>query len=159
MFNANLLTGVFMTTQTKQSKNIADIIKVLHGGVDFYQEASAKLSSDKLKSVFEEMIDNKQEAIDVLQPCATNEQGENEYDSDCCVEIRKLYTHLIAKLSLNKAHTYVSQLEEVEDKVLDLIDKALSEKPTEPCLTILHSVRTGAQTMHDEMKAYQKATA
>ena len=61
-------------------------------------------------------------------------------------------------LSSNEDHTYVNQLEEVEDKVLKVLDSALeNEQPTIAQSTLM-SIRTNAQRMHDEMKALQEQT-
>jgi uncharacterized protein (TIGR02284 family) len=148
-----------MSNQALKARKIADAVKVLHGGIDFYQQAIEEIKHEQLRSVFGDMVRNKQKAIDALQPFTKNQQGENEYDSDCIVHIRQLYTKLIGKFSCNKPHTYIKQLEEVEDRVLNTLDDALAERQPPQCAIVLRTVREKAQKMHDEMKEYQEASA
>ncbi|RBO86123.1 PA2169 family four-helix-bundle protein [Marinomonas aquiplantarum] len=146
-----------MQTQTTQSKHIADIIQVMQGGIEFYQEAKDKLQGARYQAFFNRMIDAKREAVDDLQPFAIAEQGYAELDTDNLVKARQTYTKLMAKLSDNKAFTYVDQLEEVEDKVLDEVDTALEKPQPQSCEVTLQRVKVRMKECHDEMKALQTA--
>ncbi|WP_395339458.1 PA2169 family four-helix-bundle protein [Ningiella sp. W23] len=143
---------------SNQVKKVADVIKVLQGGIEFYQEAIKKVDTQSFIGIFQRMISEKQEAINSLQPFAINEQGEKEDDTHWMIDSRKMYTSLISKMSSDAEHTYIDQLEEVEDKVLESLDDALSEEQPEGCLSALRQVRIKAQKMHDEMKDLQEAT-
>ncbi|QJR82306.1 PA2169 family four-helix-bundle protein [Alteromonas pelagimontana] len=148
-----------MSNQTPQVDKVTDIIKVMNGGIEFYQDGIEKVSQQNLKAMFTRMITEKQEAIAALQPYAVSEQGDAETDSDWTVDVRNMYTNLLGALSSNKDHTYVDQLEEVEDKVLEAIDDALEENQPANCATELRRVRVRMQQCHDEMKSLQDATA
>ncbi|MGQ8367001.1 PA2169 family four-helix-bundle protein [Glaciecola sp. 1036] len=148
-----------MNTQRPQAQNIAEIIKVMQGGIDFYQEAQKEVDTDYVQSAFQRMIREKKKAIEDLQPFAINEQGEPEDDSHWMVDLRKHYTKLIGTFSSEEEHTYVKQLEEVEDKVLEVLDDALGKTQPTECMEVLRRIRAAAQQLHDEMKALQQATA
>ncbi|MFC4700652.1 PA2169 family four-helix-bundle protein [Glaciecola siphonariae] len=148
-----------MSNQTQDVTKIADTIKVLQGGIDFYQKAIGEVDSSNVQHMFRRMIKGKEEAIESLQPFAIKEQGERETDSDWMVSTRKIYTQLIGKMSSDEDHTYIKQLEEVEDRVLEVLDEALKHDQPESCLIALRTIRAKAQQMHDEMKALQEATA
>ena len=147
-----------MSTHTAQVEKVSDVIQVMKAGIDFYQDAIEQVESNHVKQTFKKMVVNKKAAIDALQPLAVAEQGELETGSSIAVDSRKVYTKLAGMLSSNEDHTYVNQLEEVEDKVLKVLDSALeNEQPTIAQSTLM-SIRTNAQRMHDEMKALQEQT-
>jgi uncharacterized protein (TIGR02284 family) len=130
----------------------------MKAGIDFYQDAIEQVESNHVKQTFKKMVVNKKAAIDALQPLAVAEQGELETGSSIAVDSRKVYTKLAGMLSSNEDHTYVNQLEEVEDKVLKVLDSALEKEQPAIAQSTLMSIRTNAQRMHDEMKALQEQT-
>ena len=140
-------------------EKVSSIIKVLNGGIEFYSDAIKKVDSQSVKAVFEKMISDKQAAIITLQPFAVAEQGEYEDDNAMSVDIRNMYTSVISSLTSNSDHTYVSQLEEVEDKILAVLRDALKEDQPAACTMALNGVLTDMKRNHDQMRALQKSTA
>jgi|TARA_R110001606_G_scaffold377225_1_gene536184 uncharacterized protein (TIGR02284 family) len=147
-----------MQTQTVQTNHISDIIKVMNGGIEFYQEAITKLDNTTYQAFFNRMISAKEEAVTELQKFAIEENGQPESDTSNSVKAHQAYTKLLFKISRDSAFTYVDQLEEVEDKVLDEIDTALEKKQAQDCEITLQRVRVRMKECHDEMKAL-KVTA
>ncbi len=147
-----------MSTHTAQVEKVSDVIQVMKAGIDFYQDAIEQVESSHVKQTFKKMVVNKKAAIDALQPLAVAEQGELETGSSIAVDSRKVYSKLAGMLSSNEDHTYVNQLEEVEDKVLKVLDSALEKEQPAIAQSTLMSIRTNAQRMHDEMKALQEQT-
>lgn len=148
-----------MTNQVKQVEKVTDIIKVLKGGINFYEDARQKVQSHGVKTVFGRMVQSKREAIEKLQPFAIAEQGEKEDDTAFSVDARKMYTKLISVLSPDSDHTFVDQLEEVEDKTLEVIKDALEEDQPTACNKALLDVLADAQSAHDQMKSLQHTTS
>ena len=147
-----------MQNQTAQAHHITDIIKVMNGGIEFYQEAKNKLDDSTYNAFFNRMIDAKEEAVEELQPFAVVQQGEVETDTDNLVKARQTYTKLMAKVSTEgTVFTYVDQLEEVEDKVLEELDLALERNQMQDCDATLRRVKVRMKECHDEMKALQVA--
>ncbi|WP_343034729.1 PA2169 family four-helix-bundle protein [Alteromonas ponticola] len=136
-------------------KKISALIKVLNGGIEFYQEGVEKIKEANLKALFGQMIEEKQEAVASLQGFAVAEQGHTETQNDFGVEIRSMYTKLLGNFTSDMAHTYIEQLEEVEDKVLQSIDDALEVKQPTRCATELRRIRTRMQQCHDQMKWFK----
>lgn len=147
-----------MSNEVRQVEKVSDVIKVLRAGVDFYQDAKDDVNESRIESFFDKMVTQKQEAIEALQAFAIAEQGEKESGQSVAVNMRKLYTDIATMISSNKTHTVVSQLEEVEDRILEVIDDALEEKQPDACERELRKVRAAMQQNHDEMKALQEAT-
>ncbi|RRS08654.1 PA2169 family four-helix-bundle protein [Pseudoalteromonas sp. J010] len=135
------------------------LIKVLNGGVEFYTEAKKKLDDIELSRIFDQMIVDKAQAISDLQPFVLIDEGEIETDTALSVDIRESYTKLVGMVSTDKAHTYISQLEEVEDKVLKKLDEALSKTLPPKCKSTLLQIQVRMQACHDQMKQLQELTA
>ncbi|MDW7547782.1 PA2169 family four-helix-bundle protein [Pseudoalteromonas peptidolytica] len=135
------------------------LIKVLNGGVEFYTEAKKKLDDIELSRIFDQMIVDKAQAISDLQPFVLIDEGEIETDTALSVDIRESYTKLVGVVSTDKAHTYISQLEEVEDKVLKKLDEALSKALPPKCKSTLLQIQVQMQACHDQMKQLQELTA
>ena len=139
-------------------EKVADIIKVLNGGIKFYEEALNKVDAQSIKVVFGRMIVQKRSAVAKLQPYAIAETGEVEKDSSMAVDVRKTYTKLLSAVSSDSDHTYVSQLEEVEDKTLEVIREALEEQPV-AVKQVLLGVLSDAKLAHGEMRSLEKMTS
>ncbi len=145
-----------MSMQMNNVENVSDIIKVMQAGVDFYREALDEIDDQGIKATFNRMIETKRDLIDTLQPLAIEEQGQVESKQDILVGARKYYTHVASKISSDGELTYVKQLEELEDKVLEAFDDALdADQPPYAQLTLKHA-KAQAQSMHDEMKRLQE---
>ncbi|MCW8108257.1 PA2169 family four-helix-bundle protein [Alteromonas ponticola] len=148
-----------MDHQAPSVQKVSEIIKVLNGGIEFYQDGVEKVNEARITSLFTRMIEEKKEAVTALQPYAVAEQGRAETNHDVGVDIRNMYTTLVGSITSDKAHTYIKQLEEVEDKVLLSIDEALEEEQPSNCAAELRRIRTRMQQCHDEMKLLQTETA
>ena len=146
-----------MNNEITHVEKVADVIQVMQAGISFYKHALSEIDDVTVKTTFRKMISNKESAIDSLQPLAIAEQGERETGSDLGVESRKMYTKIAGMFSTNEEFTYVNQLEEVEDKVLEVLDEALAVDQPSSAMVALRTIRARAQSMHDEMKALQHA--
>jgi len=147
-----------MSYENKHVEKVTDVIQVMKSGIEFYKDALDEVKSEEVKGVFRKIIANKEMAVESLQPLAISEQGEREEGGSAAVATRKLYTKFIGMMASDEDHTYVKQLEEVEDKVLETLDDALNEEQPAGALETLRKIRMDAQKMHDEMKTLQIAT-
>ncbi|NOU50603.1 PA2169 family four-helix-bundle protein [Pseudoalteromonas sp. JBTF-M23] len=148
-----------MTDSSFDLSAVKELIKVLNGGVEFYTEAKKKVDNLMLERIFEQNMLDKAKAQSELQKFIVADEGKIESDSAFSVELRESYTKVIALISIDKEHTYISQLEEVEDKVLEKIDKALNSPLPADCKQTLKQIRITMQANHDEMKGLQEATS
>lgn len=144
---------------TPEMKHVSDIIQVLNSGIDFYSEAQEKVKDQHLVQFFDRMVNARRTVKEQLQPFAVQEEGKREEGSAFSVEARKVYTKVIGAMSSDKDHTYISQLEEVEDKTLEEFRAALKEnQPPQFEAALLQSMAT-MQECHDEMLALKKSTS
>lgn len=147
-----------MTTTTNELNHIDDIVKVLNGGVVFYRDAIKKVRSPHAKAVFTDMIKFRRDALYKLQPLVVEQTGDIESSLSLAVSIRKKYTEIIGKIT-GDDHTYIAQLEEVEDKTLDVIREALKENDDPSVKQTLTALLAQAKVVHDQMKTLQDVTA
>lgn len=148
-----------MSNSNYEMAPIKELVKVLNGGVEFYRSAIEKVTNPHLKHVFESNMQEKSLAISNLQTFILIDEGKIEEDSAFSVELRAAYTRVISVLSTDTEHTYVSQLEEIEDKVLEKIDAALAEKLPAQCQSTLLQIQVRMQNCHEQMKHLQVITA
>ncbi|WP_240221087.1 ferritin-like domain-containing protein [Rheinheimera hassiensis] len=143
---------------TPDMKHVSDIIQVLNSGIEFYSDAKEKVEDQHLVQFFDRMVNARRTVKEQLQPFAIKDDGKREEGSAFSVEARKVYTKVIGAMSSDKDHTYISQLEEVEDKTLEEFRAALKEKqPPQYEAALLQSMAT-MQECHDEMRALKKST-
>ncbi|KUM54984.1 ferritin-like domain-containing protein [Rheinheimera sp. EpRS3] len=143
---------------TPDMKHVSDIIQVLNSGIEFYSDAKDKVEDKHLVQFFDRMVTARRMVKEQLQPFAIQDDGKREEGSAFSVEARKVYTKVIGAMSSDKDHTYISQLEEVEDKTLEEFRIALKEKqPPQYEAALLQSMAT-MQECHDEMRALKKST-
>lgn len=145
-------------SQTHTVEHVSDVIKVLNSGIDFYEKAQDEINDPRVKTVFSKMIDARHRAVTRLQPYAIAEQSEKESGSDFSVQARKVYTQVLASIKSDERATYVTQLEEVEDKTLEELEAALDKDQPSLCRSALTETYAQMKNCHDQMLALQKAT-
>lgn len=143
---------------TTDVKHVSDIVQVLNSGIEFYSDAKEKVDNPQLAQFFDRMINARKTVKQKLQPFAIAEEGKVEQGSAFTVEVRNIYTKIIGSMSSDKEHTYISQLEEVEDKTLEEIRTALHKKQPVDCEAALLSAFATMKECHDEMRALKRSS-
>lgn len=138
---------------TPQINHASDIIQVLNSGIEFYSEAKEQVRDPRLAQFFERMLSARRSVKERLQPFAVLEEGKREEGTAFSVEVRKVYTKVIGALSSDTEHTYISQLEEVEDKTLEELRIALKDNQQPQYEAALLQSMATMQDCHDEMRA------
>ena len=129
----------------------------MNSGIDFYQKAQENIKDPAIGALFQRMIDARRVSVERLQPYAINEQGEREEGSSFAVEARRAYTALLTTFGSNNDNTYVSELEEVEDKTLAEIKEAMDKPQPADCEAALAATLLTMQSCHAEMSRMQKS--
>lgn len=141
------------------AENINSIIKVLNGGIEFYETAVEKVDNTAIAGVFKAMILARKNAIVKLQPFAKMSEGERETGSALGVKAREIYTNVIGLIADDKDHAYIEQLEEVEDATLAEIKDAMEANPAPLYASTLREVYLEMKQCHDRMLNLQRVTA
>ena len=156
-FIHNIKEVIMNTLQGTDANHISDIIQVMNSGIDFYQKAQENIKDPAIGALFQRMIDARRVSVERLQPYAINEKGEREEGSSFAVEARRAYTALLTTFGSNNDSTYVSELEEVEDKTLAEIKEAMDKPQPADCEAALAATLLTMQSCHAEMSRMQKS--
>lgn len=138
---------------------IRDLIKVLNDGVNFYTDAKTELKGSGYDSIFQEMIDVRQNALVRLQPLVYAREGEVEDGKTMEGALRKGYTELLAKIKSNKSKTYIDQLEELEDRTLEHVKQAQAEAVSVDFTIALNYILISMQECHNRMRSLKRNVA
>lgn len=138
---------------------IRDLIKVLNDGVNFYTDAKIELKGSGYESVFQEMIDIRQNALVRLQPLLYAREGDVEEGQTFEGSLRKTYTDLLAKIKSSKSKTYIVQLEELEDRTLEYVKKAQMEVVSVDFNIALNYILVSMQECHNRMRSLKRNVA
>lgn len=144
---------------TNEISAVRDLIKVLNDGVKFYTDAKVELKGSGYETIFQEMIDVRQNALVRLQPLLYAREGEVEDDQTVGGSLRQAYTDMLAKLKSNKAKTYIVQLEELEDRTLEYVKKAQAEAVSVDFTIALNYILISLQECHNRMRTLKRNVA
>ena len=137
------------------SDNISYLINVLQSGITFYSDGIKAVSCDSTRALFSRILREKQQACTDLMPYANQQSDFTE--TSLLIEARKLYTHVVSKLSADSEQVFVDQLVVLESRVLKQFDDALNEKQSQSCAQLLRKIRTRMQQCYDELLSLKQA--
>lgn len=138
---------------------IRDLIKVLNDGVKFYTDAKIELRGSGYETLFQEMIDVRQNALVRLQPLLYAREGDVEDGQTLEGSLRKTYTELLAKIKSSKSKTYIVQLEELEDRTLEFVKRAQSEVVSVDFTIAINYILISMQECHQRMRSLKRNVA
>lgn len=147
---------------SNETSAIRDLIKVLNDGVEFYTDAKNELKGSGYESVLQDMIDVRQGALARLQPFVYSREGEIETGHTFVGTARKTYADVLASIKSSKAgksQTYIAQLEELEDRTLEFIKKALDEASAVDATSALNFIYATLQQCHNRMRSLKRNVA
>lgn len=139
--------------QTKTKNTLHDVVAVLQDGERFYQKAADTVHPGAHQSLFRRMAALKGEHAEVVSGWL-NHQGLAAPDPDAGTVVgtlRQAYARAAAALSSNPDATYIGQLEETEDRILNSLKDAITEVRDPSARAQLEALLPSAQREHDEM--------
>ncbi len=147
---------------SNETSAMRDLIKVLNDGVEFYTDAKNELKGSGYESALQDMIDVRQGALARLQPFVYAREGEIETGHTIVGTMRKTYADVLASIKSGKASkskTYIVQLEELEDRTLEFIKKALDETTAVDATSALNFIYATLQQCHSRMHSLKRNVA
>lgn len=142
-----------MGTTTEQ---LNELIAITRDGERFYEHAGKEVGDDELRNLFGEMREAKRELIQALSAKVEANEGEPESGGTLTGKIRQVYADTRALISNNDATTYISQLEETEDRILHAFEDAL-ENTDVGMHSLLGPEIPKVRACHDRMRDLKKA--
>jgi uncharacterized protein (TIGR02284 family) len=146
LFNRNARS--IMNTDTS---TLNDLIEVLNDSKSFYQEASAKVARQDLKSLFERMARTKNAIANDLKNKVVS-TGEKPADGTMAGSLRKSYGELRAKVASDPEAQYVAQLEEFEDRIVKAFNDAVTESDDPEVRNIAQKYMPEINRDHTDMR-------
>jgi|GEM_PF-1049358 len=141
---------------SNDTKKISNLIKTLNSSVEFYKEAAKEVDKPTVATTLQNMALTHSKNIATLQPFVRAEDGESEDGSSFAVDMRKQYASVMDSIKSDGDLTYISQLEEVEDKLLEQCKDVLDSKLPVGCVNTITKVQQDIRFTHDRMKALQE---
>jgi uncharacterized protein (TIGR02284 family) len=136
---------------------INDMIEVLNDGKTFYTEASQDAVRPDLKQLFTRMADHKRQIAEELG-VAVQALGDAPATSGSVAgSMRKMYAELRTKMTSDKNHEYIAQLEEFEDRILHTFEAAATDTDDAGVSAIASKYMKSVQEDHDLMRDLKKS--
>jgi uncharacterized protein (TIGR02284 family) len=111
-----------MTNTTEQ---LNELIEITRDGQRFYQHAHDEVTDVRLKVLFRDMAQSKSELIRALSLKVAANQATPASGGTFVGKLRQVYADTKANLVSDTEATYVAQLEEAEDRILQAFEDAL----------------------------------
>lgn len=142
---------------SKETKELRELVKVLQDSADFYSEACKKVKDTSLKTTFDSIAVLKRQLVARLQPLIVMEDGEAEESHSMAVKLRQLYTNMLASMQSDKAQTFIDNLEEIEDKTKQKAHRAMDVADSTGLAQALQDVYPDIRQCHDKMSRLKQA--
>jgi len=143
----------------KNASTVKEIVQIARDGLEFYQDAATEVKSERLKAVFSRMANHKRQLITALSTNLALNDEEVPTDGTMAGSIRKGYAEVRTMLGANEDKTYVTQLEETEDRLLHHFEDALKDCDDVGVKTLLQQHSPQVRACHDEMRALKQQHA
>lgn len=141
----------------KETKELRELVKILQDSADFYSQACSKVKDTGLRATFNDIAATKKQLVSRLQPLIIMEEGEAEDSHNVAVKLRQLYTNILASMQSDKEETFISNLEEVEDKTRQKAHRVLDAASTAGVTAAMQDVYPDIKLCHDEMSRLKSA--
>lgn len=142
-----------MTDKTKQ---LNELIEITRDGQRFYQHAHDEVKDVRLQVLFRDMSQSKSELIRALSVKVTANQEVPAAGGTFIGKLRQVYADTKATLVSDEEATYVSQLEEAEDRILHAFEDAL--ETAEPDVqALLAAEMPKVRANHDRMRTLKQS--
>ncbi len=140
----------------KENKILNQLADINKDACEFYEDASEKVSSPKLKQTFRDLESLHRHVMTDLQSVIIRNGGDAEADETMRGQWAQFWGELKAKVSNDMDATLVSELEEAEDRCLHSMEEALqSVDLSEPTRERLQKDMRSLKRSHDYMKSLQ----
>ncbi|MCD9031192.1 PA2169 family four-helix-bundle protein [Luteimonas sp. Y-2-2-4F] len=146
-----------MSTQSKTTSTLNDLIAIARDGREFYQEAAQKVDDAELKTLFTRIAGVKDSIIADLGAAVQAVGGEPEDSGTLRGSMQEMYGKIRAALG-DKEYGYVAELEESEDRLLHAFEDAIKDEKTPPAARdVVTRLMPEVRSCHDVMRARKHA--
>jgi uncharacterized protein (TIGR02284 family) len=141
------------------SATLNDLIEVLQDGKKFYEEAASKVTRSDLRALFSRMATTKGAIASDLRTAVVARGDQPATEGSFAGLIHKAYSEIRAKLSTDKNHAYVAELEQFEDRILHAFQHAAQKSEDAGVRTIAQRYMPEVSRDHAQMRDLKHAKA
>jgi uncharacterized protein (TIGR02284 family) len=136
---------------TNLATTLNELIEITRDGQVFYSDAVNRVDNPHLKIVFRGMIDAKSQLINALSEHVRTHGEQPSTDGTFAGSFRKSYAETKARLSDRKDATFVAQLEQSEDRLLQAFDHAAKDSNDSALQEIVARYLPKVRLCHEQM--------
>jgi len=141
------------------SSTLNDLIEVLEDGKKFYEEAVTKVTRSDLRALFSRMAQTKSAIASDLRTAVVARGEQPATKGSFAGSIHKAYSEMRAKLSTDKNHAYVAELEQFEDRILHEFQHAAQKSEDAGVRTIAQRYMPEVSRDHAQMRELKQSKA
>ena len=108
-----------------KTEQLNELIAIVRDGQRFYEHAHDEIANEQLKSLCRDMAQAKHQIIQALSVKVAANHEEPTESGTLVGKLRQGYADARATLSSDEESTYLAQLEETEDRILEAFEDAM----------------------------------
>lgn len=108
-----------------KTEQLNELIAIIRDGQRFYEHAHDEIKDDRLQALFRDMAQAKHQVIQALSVKVAANHEEPTSSGTLVGKLRQAYADARATLSSDEESTYVAQLENAEDRILEAFEDAM----------------------------------
>lgn len=110
---------------SQKTEQLNELIAIIRDGQRFYEHAHDEIKDDRLQALFRDMAQAKHQVIQALSVKVAASHEEPTSSGTLLGKLRQAYADARATLSSDEESTYVAQLENAEDRILEAFEDAM----------------------------------
>jgi uncharacterized protein (TIGR02284 family) len=149
--------GAASAAAREDLSTLAELIVIAREGVEFYLGAAEKVRNARLRDLFHEMAAARARLVTELQSQVAAGGAPAVPSPSFGLNLRKLYVDLLARTAADSDRSYVAQLEEIEDGLLEATEDAVAEARTPAIRQVLERHLPRVRANHDRVRAMKQS--
>ncbi|OLU33947.1 hypothetical protein BVH03_03530 [Pseudomonas sp. PA15(2017)] len=139
-----------------KTEQLNELIAIIRDGQRFYEHAHDEIEDVRLQALFRDMAQAKHQVIQALAVKVAANHEEPTSSGTLVGKLRQAYADARATLSSDEEATYIAQLEEAEDRILEAFEDAMeSAQPDVRALLAVEMPKVRA--CHQRMRELKSA--
>jgi len=141
---------------SQKTEQLNELIAIIRDGQRFYEHAHDEIKDERLQSLFRDMAQAKHQVIQALAVKVAANHEAPASSGTLIGKLRQAYADARATLSSDEEATYIAQLEDAEDRILEAFEDAMeSAQPDVRALLAVEMPKVRA--CHQRMRELKKA--
>ncbi|PZW63683.1 uncharacterized protein (TIGR02284 family) [Pseudomonas sp. URMO17WK12:I1] len=141
---------------SQKTEQLNELIAIIRDGQRFYEHAHDEIKDERLQALFRDMAEAKHQVIQALAVKVAANHEAPASSGTLMGKLRQAYADARATLSSDEEATYIAQLEDAEDRILEAFEDAMeSAQPDVRALLAVEMPKVRA--CHQRMRELKKA--